>query len=656
VFSRLGYRLAGVTLAAVVAAPIPDQTLVDDTSVAVDALLAGDRGDWAQARQLAAMAEDPVAAKLILWLEATRSEDSSSFTEITGFVIDNPDWPSQKLLRQRAEQALDANSSDLAVVSWFERNEPLTLPGAKSYANALMAAGETARAHEVVRIAWRNVDAQAIEDEDDFYANFGDVLTNDDHVRRIDRLLWAGRISPAQRILPLVDAGNQALGEARVALRQLSGNAPGLAALVPPELQGDPGLVFDQVRWYRRKDSEAAARRVLLHYRVDSAQPDQFWQERGQLARGALSDGNASEAYRVASEHGFTGGSEFADSEWLAGWIALRFLQQPEVAAQHFLAMFENVSHPVSRARGAYWLARTAAAMGDTGAAALWHKAAAQHSVAFYGQLSAAEIYPGQPLRLPGDPPIDAADAQRFENHELVRAIRLVTAAGEREPQRAFVLRLAELSDAGSWKDLTATLAHDIDRPDLAVAVARQSIRAGTPLVRNGYPLLPMAETGGQPYAVEWPLVHAMVRQESAFDVHAVSPAGAQGLMQLMPGTARAIASTLALPYSPGDLTGSPQYNLSLGSAYIANLLDRFAGSYILALAAYNAGPSRVNQWLSTNGDPRLGAEAAIDWIELIPFSETRNYVQRCLENLQVYRARVGTMQLAQTPDTDLVR
>ena len=649
--AHLGYRLAGVALAAAVVAAIPDRTLAVDTSVAVDALLAAGRGDRTGALELAAIAEDPVVAKLVLWLDATRSQGGGSFTEITGFIIDNPDWPSQKLLRQKAEQVLDDGTSDLAILSWFAHNEPLTLPGAKRYTNALMAAGETVRAQQVARIAWRNVDAQAIEDEDDFYATFGDVLTNEDHARRIDRLLWAGRISPAQRILPLVDAGNQALAEARIELRQLSGGAPGLVALVPAELQSDPGLVFDQVRWYRRKDNQAAARQVLLHYRVDDAQPDQFWQERGQLARSALSDGNAGEAYRVASEHGFSGGSQFADSEWLAGWIALRFLRQPEVAARHFLAMFENVRHPVSRARGAYWLARTAAAMGDTQTAALWHETAAQHAVAFYGQLSAAEIRPEEPLRLPADPPIDAAEAQRFDSHELVRAIRLLTAAGEREPQRAFLLRLADLSDAASWKDMTASLAHEIDRPDLAVAVARQSIRAGTPLVRNGYPVLPVAET-----TVELPLVYAIVRQESAFDVRAVSPAGAQGLMQLMPGTARGVAATLGLPYSPSDLTGSPQYNLSLGSAYMANLLDRFGGSYILALAAYNAGPSRVNQWLSVNGDPRVGTEAAIDWIELIPFSETRNYVQRCLENLQVYRARTGAMQLAQTPAADLVR
>ena len=654
----LGYRVASMAVAAVVLlVAIPDRTCADIPAAAIEALLVSGHGDFAQARQLAALSEDPVVDKLVLWMDATSSSPSASFTEITGFVIDNPEWPQQKLLRQKAEQTLDPGTSDLAVLSWFEHNAPLTLPGAKRFVNALIAAGEDARAGEVARTAWRNADAQAIEDEDDFYIAFGHLLTNEDHARRIGRLLWAGRLAPAQRMFDRLDAGYRALGEARVALRQLSGQAPDMVAVVPAELQGEPGLVYDQVRWYRRKGYDAMARQLLLQYRVDDAQPEQFWQERGQLARGALIEGNPGEAYRVASEHGFTQGSEFADSEWLAGWIALRFLQRPEVAAPHFFTMFENVTHPVSRARGAYWSGRAAAAMGDSEAATLWYRAAAQHGVAFYGQLSHAELYPDQPLRLPPDPPFSGADAQQFENHELVRAIRLLTATGEREPLRVFVLRLADLGDAGSWKDMTASLAHEIDRPDLAVAVARQSIRAGTPLVRNGYPVLSVAETGADLYAVEMPLVHAIVRQESAFDVRAVSPAGAQGLMQLMPGTARGVASTLALPYSPGELTSSPEYNVSLGRAYIGSMLSRFGGSYILALAAYNAGPSRVNQWLSSNGDPRAGAEAAVDWIELIPFSETRNYVQRCLENLQVYRALTGgTMQLAQTLDGDLLR
>jgi soluble lytic murein transglycosylase len=647
--ARFGYCLTGVAVAAVLAAPTPSPPLADDWSLAAVVLNAGDRGDWFEARRLASTAQDPIFGKLVLWLESTRAQGSTAtFNEIAGFIIDNPGWPSQRLLRQKAEQAIDDNTSDLAILSWFDQNEPLTLPGAKRYARALIANGETDRAEQVVRAAWANVDAQAIDDEDDFYTTFFGILTNADHARRIDRLLWAGRTSAAQRILPRVDAADRLAGEARVALRQLDSTAPRLVALVPPELQDDPGLVFDQVRWYRRKDNDAAARQVLLLHHVDAIQPDQFWQERSQLARHALSDGNASEAYRIASEHGFTSGTEYADSEWLAGWVALRFLQRPDLAARHFLTMFENMRHPVSRARGAYWLARTAAAMGDADTAALWHKTAAQHPVAFYGQLSAAEIRPGQPLRLPLDPPSSANEVARFQHQELVQAIRILASAGEQEPQRAFLLRLADLDDTGSWKDMTALLAYEIGRPDLAIAVARQSVRSGVPLVNNGYPLLPLAETAQEPYPVENALLYAVVRQESAFDVHAVSPAGAQGLMQLMPGTARSVAARLGIPFSPADLINDGQYNISIGRAYLSGLLSRYDGSYILALAAYNAGPNRVSQWLNTNGDPRAGGETAIDWIEMIPLSETRNYVQRCLENLQVYRARVGSLQLAQ--------
>jgi len=626
----------------------------DDASLAAAAFAAGDRGSWSEARSLAAQASDPLVWKLVLWQDVTRPQGGGGFTEITGFLVDNPDWPSQRTMKLRAENGLDDGTGDAAVIAWFERNEPLTLRGANRFAYALINRGENARAMQVARTAWATADAQSVDEEDTFFIGFRDVLTPEDSARRLDRLLWAGRTAPAQRLLPRLDPGTAALGEARIALRQNSEGAPGLVTMVPAEMQGDPGLIYDQVRWYRRKGSDAYATQLLTQYQVDSAQPEQFWQERSQLARQALTAGDANGAYAVASRHGFVEGSELGDSEWLAGWIALRFLQQPELAQRNFLAMFDNVRHPVSRARGAYWSARAATALGDPQAALLWHKAAAQHSVAFYGQLSAAVIRPGEPLRLPPDPVPNAEEAARFQNHELVRAIRLLAATGERDSLRTFLLRLADLNDSPAWKDMAATLANEVDRPEVGVAIARQSVRLGTPLVRNGYPILPIGDIGQSP--VELPLIHAIVRQESAFDMRAVSPAGAQGLMQLMPGTAREVSSKLGIPYSPSELTSSVQYNISLGSAYVGGLVDRFDGSYILALAGYNAGPGRANQWIRSNGDPRSSTEAAVDWIEMIPFTETRNYVQRCMENLQVYRARLGGTQLAQSPAADPLR
>jgi soluble lytic murein transglycosylase len=653
VMTRIGRYLAVLAVAALVvsAAPI---SRADDYSLAYAALSAAGRGDWGEAHAAASEASDPVLSKLVLWLEATRTNGGASFTQITGFVIDNPDWPQQRTLRVRAEQALPNGASDQAVLAWFDRNEPLTLPGASRYADALIASGDDARAAQVARGAWARADAQTVEEEDAYYIRFANVLTEADHARRLDRLLWAGRISPAQRMLPRLGLERRALGEARIALRQSQDSGPVLAALVPAELQGDPGLVYDQARWYRRRDNDSTARQLLTTWRPDYAEPDSFWRERALLAREALSRGDVAGAYAVASEHGFVDGSERAEAEWLAGWIALRFLQQPDVAAPAFLTMFENVSHPVSRARGAYWSARAAQAKGDTDSALLWHKAAAQHGVAFYGQLSAAQIRPGEPLRLPPDPGPDAAEEAAFRGHELARAATLLAAAGDRDAQRTFLLRLAELGETRTWKNNAAALAANIGRPDIGVAIARQSIRGGMPLIGPGYPVIPAADYA-QYVGVEAPLVLAIIRQESAFDLTATSPAGAQGLMQLMPGTARDVSAKLGIPYSPSSLIGSPEYNVNLGSSYIREMLQRFDGSYILALAAYNAGPSRVNQWIANNGDPRTSTEAAVDWIEMIPFGETRNYVQRCLENLQVYRNRAG-VQLAQTLAVDLVR
>ncbi|MBK8175323.1 MAG: lytic transglycosylase domain-containing protein [Rhodospirillales bacterium] len=647
-FARPGRFLACVALSAFFLAAAPGRLLADDIAIATAAFRASDRGDWSEARSLAASAEDPLVAKLVLWMDATRPQSDVTFSELSGFVVDSPDWPLQKTLRIRAEQAIDDWTSNDAVLAWFARNEPLTLSGARRYAFALIAANESARAAAVARAAWVNADAQTIDEEDTFFLTFSDILTADDHRRRLDRMIWAGRIAPATRLLPRLDPADRPVAEARLALRQSDDDAPALLAAVADERRGDPGLVFEEVRFERRRDNDAAAAQLLEQYPVDAAQPDAFWRERSLLARRSLSEGDAADAYRLASSHGYAGNSEeYADAEWLSGWIALRFLQQPQAAQKHFLTMFENVTHPVSRARGAYWSARANAALGEVDGAILWHKTAAQHPVAFYGQLSAAEIRPNEPLRLPPAPVADPAEQVRFDSNELVRAIRLLAATGERDADRAFIVRLADLSDSGAWKDMTASLAHDIGRPDLGVVVARQSVRNGDALIRNGYPMLPVATSAASP--VEDALVLAIVRQESGFDVQARSPAGALGLMQLMPATARGIASKLGLPYSPSDLTGSAQYNLALGQAYVASLLNRFDGSYILALAGYNAGPGRANQWVAQNGDPRSGTEAAVDWIEMIPFNETRNYVQRCLEGLQVYRARMGSVMLAQS-------
>jgi soluble lytic murein transglycosylase len=289
--------------------------------------------------------------------------------------------------------------------------------------------------------------------------------------------------------------------------------------------------------------------------------------------------------------------------------------------------------------------------------AELWYQTAAQYPTTYYGQLAANRLNPGSELQLPPDPHPSAEETALFDGHELVRAVRMLAAFGQTDRLSPFLLRLGELSDSAGWKDLAAGLAARQGRPDLSVAIAKQAVQHGRPLIMNGYPSVhvPEVDSTSAPSA-EVPLILAMVRQESAFNFEAISQAGARGLMQLLPTTARTVAGELKLPYSRQRLTADPDYNLRIGRAYVSTLLDTFNGSYILALAAYNAGPARVKQWQRVNGSPRGNVIDAVDWIESIPFAETRNYVQRTLENLQIYRTMLNGTKVALRLESDLKR
>jgi soluble lytic murein transglycosylase len=454
-----------------------------------------------------------------------------------------------------------------------------------------------------------------------------------------------------------VDAGHRAWGEARLSLRRSTGNVDRLIARVPQQLRDDEGILYERLRWRRAKKKYADARALLANLSGDLRRPDKWWNERSILARRLLREGLVTEAYGIVKNHKLKGGSELAEAEWLAGWIALRFMQDHRAAFTHFHTMVNDVNYPVSRARGAYWAGRAAEAMNDADLARLWHGVAASLPTTYYGQLSTARLGPTAVNGLPAKPEASRKEKTAFDRHELTRAIRLLVALDLKDELRPFFLRLAEVNDTASWRHLAATLAHDIKRPDLAIAVAKKSGREGWELTHAGWPAMtPPPPAGADKGNVELPLVLAVVRQESAFKPDAVSRAGARGLMQLMPKTAQEVARATNTPYAQNRLIADPAYNLKLGQAYLRDLLSEFEGSYILALAAYNAGPKRARDWLKDMGDPRTSAEDAIDWVEMIPFEETRNYVQRVLENLQVYRQRLSDTEVARSLERDLLR
>ncbi len=607
-------------------------------------------GDWADASVRAQQAQDPLLGKAIRFLDMSRQGSSWRFGDIMDFVAGNPDWPGERLLRERAEQAITGASSD-EVGRWFSRFPPITAIGRLREADDLLAHGQTDRAAAEIRQVWISSDFNAF-DEKPILQRYGHYLREVDDVARLDRLVWDGKEEAVHRMLPRVDAGHRAEALARLALANESKSAEKLVSKVPAALQRDPGFLFERMRWNRRKEKYDAAIAILRSAPKDVVRPQLWWAERETLARHALQDGNAKLAYDLVQQHGMTDGQNFADAEFLAGWIALRYLHDATHANEHFVRLYNSVTRPISLARGAYWAGRAQQELNNRELATAWYAKAAQYLATYYGQLAAAQIGADGKAAALEDPKPTPLEITTFEQKELVRVVRGLAEADAADFAKPFVLKLSDLAKTPGDYALVATLATEAGRPDLAVAVARRASYAGVTLLALGYPLATMPPGG----SVEGPLVLAMARQESGLDQNAVSPVGARGMLQLMPATAKRIAKDLQIPFSQQRLLTDPVYNLQLGRAYLEDMLDRFGGSYVLAVAAYNAGPARVSEWEHDMGDPRAKQVDVIDWVEGIPFRETRSYVQRVLENLQVYRLRLGDRNLAFSLALDLKR
>jgi peptidoglycan lytic transglycosylase len=607
-------------------------------------------GDWAGASVKAQQAQDPLLGKAIRFLDMSRQGSGWRFADIAEFIASNPDWPGERLLRERAEEAITAASDD-EVGRWFARFPPVTAIGRLREADYLLAHGQTDRAVAEIREVWISADFNAF-DEKPILQRYGHYLRMADDVARLDRLVWDGKEEAAHRMFPRVDAGHRAEALARLALANESKSAEKLAKKVPGSLKNDPGFLFERMRWDRRKEKYGDAINILETAPKGLSRPQLWWAERELLARHALQDGKISEAYRLAAGHGMTEGPNFAEAEFLAGWIALRYMHDPAHAEDHFTKLYNDVSRPISLARGAYWSGRAAQELGNQQLAAGWYAKAAQYLTTYYGQLAAAQIGADGKAAVLDDPKPSPLEATDFEQKELVRVVRGLAEADAADFAKPFVLKLSDLAKTPGEHALVASLATEVGRPDLAVAVARRASYAGVTLLTLGYPLAQVPPGG----SVEGPLVLAMARQESGLDQSAVSPVGARGMLQLMPATAKRIAKDIQVPFSQQRLLTDPQYNLTLGRAYLQDMLDHFGGSYVLAVAAYNAGPARVSDWEHDMGDPRAKNVDVIDWVEGIPFRETRTYVQRVLENLQVYRLRLGDRNLAFSLALDLKR
>ncbi len=632
------------------AAPVPASALPESTRAYYAARLAENAaGRYATLAlsPLASLPSDPLLDTVVQWDRLRRDGYRASFAELSDFLRAHRGWPQETVLRRRAEKAIDVATPFAARRAYFAVLPPVTAAAKFRLAEALLVGRERDAAIMLARDAWDSAGLDSAT-ETELLATFAPWLTPADHLSRADRLLWSGQTSAATRLLPRLSPDRAAWVQARVALQAGGAAADARAAALPVPLTDEPGTTFDRVNWLRRTGRQADARALMAATAFAPGlvvEPEAWLKLRVALARDALKASDARQAYALAGGHAaFALGrplsdrslgerAAYIDAEWVAGWVALRQLNRANDALGHFAAVRAAALTPVSQARGDYWAGRAAEAAGFKADALRYFGEAARHPDYFYGQLAHERL--GRALSLPATLPLAVAATvrARFAADELVRATQALGALGERDRQTLFMRALVERADTPEQARLVADLAATIARPDLGVLIGKAARSEGElGLLDAAYPRLTLPVE----LDPDWTMIHAIARQESQFDRAVVSAANARGLMQLVPSTAAEQAGKLGLPYDTARLTADPVFNVTLGASYFNRLRTNLA-SVPLAVAAYNAGGGNVRKFIAANGDPRLAGVDMIDWIEAIPFLETRTYVQRVLENAVVY-------------------
>jgi soluble lytic murein transglycosylase len=592
----------------------------------------------ADATQAAAAISDPVARKLAEWIILRSDNNGASVERYRAFIDANPSWPSQTFLRRRIEAALwDDHRDDATAMAWFENEKPLSAKGKFSLAKALLGRGDRAGAERLLRDAWR-FDSMSGDTEETALDLFGALLTPGDQKARMDSLLYGSEQEAGMRAAKRI--GQVALAKARNAAYRKASNAKALLDAVPHELHSDPGYVFARIQLLRREEKFAEAAQLMLAAPREPGRLynlDEWWIERRLLSRKMLDVGEHRSAYLIARDAALPARDIYkTEQEFTAGWIALRFLHDPATAAQHFARIGVGSVNPTALARAGYWQGRAAEAAGRNQEARTAYAAAAEHSTSYYGQLARAKL--GLPqIELKGVP----SSRRGIERLEVVRAVQLLYALDEREIAIPMLGDMGENGDQDVLQGLGEVASRNGDARGMLL-MGKAALNRGLPFDFYAYPVVGIPSYKAIGPEVEQSIVFAIARQESAFNPSVVSPAQAYGLMQVTPDAGRYVCKRHGATFDLARMKTDPVYNTTLGAAELGGLIEDYRGSYIMTFAAYNAGRGSVKKWVERYGDPRDPKVDAIDWVEQIPFSETRNYVQRIMENLQVYRARFG--------------
>ena len=630
----------------------PPTDAVSRAPATLAAILQAARGSDSYRLQAAlAAATDPVLRKMALFELADTAPDTLSWSQADEAVRELKDWPRPARRQAAAEKLMDrAAMSPQSVIAWFGKEDPQTGQGAMALGSALKAAGQPEAAAAVIRKAWRTMAFDDATQATMLY-RFNDVLNAADKEAREDFLLYGAQGPSAQALLAQLPPDRQAVAVVRMSLRRNDPNAPMLLAALPAPDRASPGVVYEQLLPLVARGEVGAALPLYAEMPGElpnTAAAEKLW-GKGHLFNTVLRAGDAAGAYAIAAHSGLTSGADAAEAQFDAGWLALVKLGQPKLAEEHFERLQAAGTSPLTQSRALYWRGRVAEAEGDALAAQLYYSQAAKHNTTFYGLLAATRGGAAN-LVLGHDPQITPADQDKFFHRDYVLAARQLWASGDRPAFKTFVAGLSESVSSATDEALLVDLARDFGDQELSMRVVRNAAKRGFILPDRGYPMRTV--TSGFNMA-ETPLVLGVTRQESSFDPTAHSGVGARGMMQLMPATASIVARRAGL--SGGSLD-DPDYNMRVGSIYLAQLVDQFSGSYVLAAAAYNAGPGRPTQWVGVCGDPRNGSSDPLDFIECIPFSETRDYVMRVLEATQVYRAKLNGGAAPITLAADLKR
>ncbi len=612
-----------------------------DFGLAKKAISEMQKSKWSSALKTAKKAKDKSIHNFIQWRHLLTSGNQASFYDYQVFLNKNSDYPRISRVKYLAEHKLSTESvSPKKIIKWFGENDPLSGYGKMILGESHILIGNKNKGTNLIKEGWVTADLSKNELKY-FRKKFKKYLNADDYIKRADYLAWNGDRWDLQRLIRYLPKDYELLYNARYLLMSKGYGVDQAIANVPQKFKNDAGLNYDRLKWRRKKGRIDSSAEILLKIRNDKeylVRPDKWWKEREIISRALLYKKKYEVSYKISSNHGMTEGSEYAAAEWMSGWIALSFLNDPMTAKDHFKNFYENVSYPISLSRGAYWLGRAYEKIGKKEQSNNWYREATKYLTTYYGQLAFLKLNPNGKFELEKDMEIDPKYRIQFFNKELVKISYLLDELKKDKYTKHILRHLANDNIAKGSEVLAAELATSINRYDFAIQVSKIASYQKRFHNKYNYPIISTPKYINKRKIPESALILSIIRQESEFDLEASSHAGAKGLMQLMPYTAKLVSKQAKLPYSKSRLTTDPEYNINLGSHYIAGLILQYDGAYPFAVAAYNAGPNRVKYWKKINKDPQKKQVDYVDWVELIKFRETRNYVQRVMENYNVYR------------------